>query len=152
MKILLVISFLIPIIYVGYLMSRLDNYLAGNARSISGTNSASAIVLGETRLAKRAIDILEEKGIKVVNLTEPFQLAQERKLCYLYALSDSDADNIAFCRIGKKLYCIENMLSICNDSRNENMFKSENINYLLREKTSSDKLLLEVLQQLEVKL
>jgi hypothetical protein len=37
----------------------------------------------------------------VIHLTDPFQLAQERKLCYLFALSESDADNIAFYKIGK---------------------------------------------------
>ncbi len=152
MKILLVISFLIPLIFVGYLMSKLDVFLSNNAISIESTEkSANAIVLGRTVLAGKIIELLESKGLQVIHLTDPFQLAQERKLCYLFALSESDADNIAFYKIGKKLYCIENMISICNDNRNENMFKSENINYLLREKTSAGKLFQMVLQQSEVK-
>lgn len=152
MKILLVISFLIPLIFVGYLISKLDVFLSNNAVSIESTEkSANAIVLGRTVLASNIIELLENRGLQVIHLTDPFQLAQERKLCYLFALSESDADNIAFYKIGKKLYCIENMISICNDNRNENMFKSENVNYLPREKTSADKLLQMVLQQSEVK-
>jgi len=152
MKILLVISFLIPLIFVGYLMSKLDVFLSNNAISIESTEkSANAIVLGRTVLAGKTIELLESKGLQVIHLTDPFQLAQERKLCYLFALSESDADNIAFYKIGKRVYCIENIISICNDNRNENMFKSENINYLLREKTSADKLFQIVLQQTEVK-
>lgn len=152
MKILLVISFLIPLIFMGYLMSKLDVFLSNNALSIESTEkSANAIVLGRTVLAGETIELLESKGLQVLHLTDPFQLAQERKLCYLFALSESDADNIAFYKIGKRVYCIENIISICNDNRNENMFKSENINYLLREKTSADKLFQIVLQQPEVK-
>jgi len=152
MKILLVISFLIPLIFVGYLMSKLDVFLSNNAVSIESTEkSANAIVLGRTVLASNIIELLENRGLQVIHLTDPFQLAQERKLCYLFALSESDADNIAFYKIGKRLYCIENMISICNDNRNENMFKSENVNYLPREKTSADKLLQMVLQHSEVK-
>lgn len=152
MKILLVISFLIPLIFAGYLMSKLDVFLSSNAILIESTEkSANAIVLGRTDLAGKTAELLESKGFQVIHLTDPFQIAKEQKLCYLFALSESDADNIAFYKIGKRLYCIENMISICNDNRNENMFKSENINYLPREKTSVDKLLQMVLQQSEVK-
>jgi hypothetical protein len=151
MKILLLISFLVPLIYIWYLISKLGDFLEGKAvpNVITG-NSASAIVLGSTKLAKHTTELLEDKGFQVVCLTDPFQLTQERKLCYLFALSESDADNIAFYKIGKKLYCLENLISICNDKRNESMFISENINYLLSEKTSAVRLIQLVLQQPEV--
>ena len=150
MKILLVIGFLVPFIYFGYLMSKLDHFLAENAVSISNTGkSVSAIVLGGTDLAVKTIDLLEGKGFQVIHLMDPFQLIQERQLRYLFALSESDADNIAFYKIGKKLYCIEAMISICNDRKNENMFISENIKFLLNEKASVEKLFQAVGQQPE---
>lgn len=153
MKILLAICFLVPFIYFGYLMSRLDKFLANNAVSIGKADkSPRAIVLGRTDLARRMTNLLENKGIKVINLEDPFQLVQEQKLCCLFALSERDADNIAFCKIGKKLYGIEDMISICNDKRNENMFKSENISYLLNENAAVGELFQHMQQNLEVKL
>ena len=152
MKILLVISFLVPLIFLGYLMSELDVFLSNNAIAIANADkSASAIVLGKNGLSEKIIELLKNKGLQVIHLTDPFQLIQERRLYYLFALSESDADNIAFCKIGKKLYGIENKISICNDKRNENMFISESINYVLKEKASADKLFQMVLQQPGVK-
>ncbi|MEA4847448.1 MAG: hypothetical protein VB106_09485 [Clostridiaceae bacterium] len=152
MKILLVISFLIPLIFLGHLMSELDIFLSNNAIAIANADrSASAIVLGKNDLAEKIIGLLENKELRVIRLTDPFQLIQERKLYYLFALSESDADNIAFYKIGEKLYGIEKKISICNDKRNENMFISENINYISNAKASADKLFQMVLQQAEVK-
>lgn len=141
MKILLIISVLVPFIFWGYLMMMLDNFLVNNATSIASAGRyASAIVLGNTDLARQTIKLLEEAGLQVIHLTDPYQLVQERKLCCLFALSTSDADNIAFYKIGKKLYCIDNEISICNDRRNESMFINENIKYLSLEGTAANEL------------
>lgn len=151
MKILLVIGFLIPLGYIWYIISKPGEFSGNKAVPIVSTdNSASAIVLGSTKLAKKTSELLEAKGFQVIHLTDPYQLTQEKELSYLFALSESDADNIAFCKIGEKLYCLKNLISICNDKRNESMFISEKINYLFVEKTSADKLIQIVLQQPEV--
>lgn len=153
MKILLVICFLVPFIYFGYLMSRIDKFLSDNSASISDAGkSAFAIVLGKTELARKIIELLENKGIQVINLADPFQLIKEQNLCCLFALSKNDADNIAFCKLGNKLYGINNIISICNDIRDENIFKSENVNYLLKENASVDELFQHMQQNPEVKL
>lgn len=151
MKILLIISFLIPLVYIGYLVSQLDKFLSGNTNTAANTiNASSAVVLGSTDIAIKTVELLEDMEVQVVHLLDPFQLIKEQELCFLFALSDSDADNIAFCKLGKKLYCIESMISICNDKRNENMFISENIRYLLDGRISAAKLIKLVLQQSEV--
>lgn len=153
MKILLVMVFLVPFVYFGYLMTKLDNYLTHN--SIAVTNSeenVQAVVLGKTSLAKEIIELLENEGMEVINLNDPYRLLQEQNLYYLFALSESDADNIASCKIGRKLYGIDAMISICNDSRNENMFISEGIDYVMGQKIEAGKILQTVLQQSEVKL
>lgn len=151
MKILLVISFLAPLIYIWYFLSNLDEFLENKFVPVASTDGpASAIVLGSTNLAKKTTELLEDNELQVICLTDPFQLTQERELSYLFALSESDADNIAFYKIGKKLYFLKNLISICNDKRNENMFISEKINYLLVEKASADRLTQIVLQQPEV--
>ena len=151
MKILLVISFLIPLTYIWYLLSKLDDLPTDNALPrVSTGKSASAIVLGSSLLAKKTTKLLEEKGYQVILIADPFQLIQEQNPHYLFALSESDADNIAFYKLGKKLYYIESLISICNDKKNENMFISEKIRYSLIEKTSADILIQMVLQHSEV--
>lgn len=151
MKLILVISFLIPLAFIWYLISMLGNFLDNNPiPAVNLEESASSIVLGSTRLAEKITGLLEEKGFRVIRLTDPFQLTQEKRLCYLFALSESDADNIAFSKIGKKLYCIRKSIGICNDRRNESMFVSEKVNYVLVGEASAEKLIQMVLPQPEV--
>ncbi|MGE5678535.1 MAG: hypothetical protein ACM3ZR_10825 [Pseudomonadota bacterium] len=151
MKILLVISFLIPLIYIGYLVSQLDIFLSGKAETMANAhNSSGAVVLGSTKVAVQTVDLLDDMGIPVIHLLDPFQLIKEQKLCYMFALSENDADNIAFCKIGYKLYRIESMVSICNDKKNEYMFISENINYLPKDRISAAELVQLVLRKSEV--
>lgn len=153
MKILLVISFFIPLIYIGYLVSQLDKFLSGNADAAAGAiNTSGAVVLGSTNIAIKTVELLEDMGVQVIHLQDPFQLIKEQKLCYLFALSENDADNIAFCKIGRKLYCIDSMISICNDKKNESMFTGENISYLPNTRITAATLVKTVLQQPEVNL
>jgi len=151
MWILLVIGFLIPFVYLGYLMSNLDKFLKGNALRIDSDKiSPAAIVLGRSDLGKQVTELLEREGIRVFNLTEPFLFKKDKELHYLFALSDNDADNIVLCKIGKKIYNIEEMISVCNDRRNESMFISEQILYKLGEGITAQMLYQAVRQEVEV--
>lgn len=151
MKLLLIISFLIPLVFIWFLISKLGNYLDNNTLKSDDTDStASSVVLGDTPLAENTARLLDRKGIHAIRLNDPFQLTNEKKLCYLFALSDNDADNIAFSKLGKKLYFIKASIGICNDQNNENMFKSEKMNYIYADGASADKLVQLVLQQPEV--
>jgi len=141
MKLLLVISFIIPLAFVWYLISKLGDFLESKGIQAAPEESESSIVLGDTILAENISRMLEKEGIRVIRLTDPFQLIQTKELSYLFALSDSDADNIAFSKIGKRLYCIKKSIGICNDRKNEYMFISEKINYILIEEASPEKLI-----------
>jgi len=151
MKLILVISFLIPLVFIWYLISKLGDFLDnGPISAVDSVEPASSIVLGSSRLAEKTTGLLEEKGLRVIRLTDPYQLTREKKLHYLFALSDSDADNIALSKIGKKLYCIKRSIGICNDRKNESMFMSEKVNYILIKEASAEKLIQMVLLQPEV--
>src|SRR5665647_1259517 len=114
MWILLLIGCLIPLIFIGYLMSKLDKFIGeGGVGTENNEICPVAIVLGETELAKEITKLLEKSNIPIYPLTEPFLLEQAQDLRYLFALSDNDADNIVLCKIGKKLYNIEKMISLC---------------------------------------
>jgi hypothetical protein len=153
MGLLLIIGFIIPFVFLGYFMLRLDKFLAKNVMVIDDDAMlSSAIVLGRNELAKRIIELLERDGIKVIQLTEPFMFKRERNLRYLFALSENDVDNIVLCKIGKKTYDIEEMISVCNDRRNEGMFVSEKLHYLLSEKLTAQILYKIVVKETEMKL
>jgi len=150
MLILLIISFLIPLVYIGHLMSKVDKFVKKGGFIEDDVISPVAIVLGETDLAKQIIEHLQKNGIPVLTLLEPFLLEQEQNFCYLFALSENDVDNIVLCKVGKKVYSIEKIISICNDRRNDGMFISEGISYLPSEDVTAQMLYDVVMQENEV--
>lgn len=152
MLILLIISFLIPLVYIGHLMSKVDKFMEkGDLMIKDDVISPVAIVLGGSDLAKQIIELLQKNAIPVLTLLEPFLVEQEKNFCYLFALSENDADNIILCKVGKKVYNIEKIISICNDRRNDGMFMSEGIYYLPSEDSTAQMLYEVVMEDTEVK-
>lgn len=153
MWILLIIGFMIPLVYIGHLMSKLDKFLG--KEGIQAQDDAIcpvAIIFGEANLAKQVTQLLKKDGVPVLTLTEPFLVQQEQCFRYLFALSENDADNIVLCKIGKKVYNIEKIISLCNDRRNEEMFMSEKIRYLPCENVTAQLLYESVLHSAEVEM
>lgn len=151
MWILLIIAFLIPLVYIGHLMSKVDKFLEkGGLIVTEEVIRPVAIVLGEGDLAQQVIKLLQKNEIPALALAEPFLLQQEQSFRYLFALSESDSDNIVLCKIGKKVYNLEKIISLCNDKRNEGMFISEKIRYLSGVNVTATLLYQSVLQETEV--
>lgn len=131
MQILLLLGIAILFCYFGYrVMKMIDNFIAVSNVSEDTKTYPIAIVLGKTELANQVIALLEKNRIRVLYLTEPFLIEQEQQFTYLFALSENDADNIVLYKIGFKLYGLEKMIALCNDSRNESMFNKEKIHFL----------------------
>jgi len=152
MKILLILFFLAPFIYFGYLMTRLDGFLAGNIKEANGLSDySSAIVLGENDLAGQVCQLLQEHQIKVIRMLEPSLFEREQRHKYLFALSENDADNIVLCKVGKKLYNIEAMIAVCNERKHEGMFQGEKIPYQLKERAAAQSVYKAVFKELRVK-
>lgn len=151
MRILLIIGFLIPFVILGYFMSKLDKFLENEGFAAESDNVCpTALVLGDTELAKRTAEILKDSKMPVFMLTEPCLLDQGQNFHYLFALSDNDVDNILLCKIGAKVYNIEKMISLCNDQNDEGIFKSEKIPYLSGELITAQKVVESVLQKVEM--
>lgn len=147
---LIAVGCIIPFVFLGHLLSRLDKFLDGGGfQNEENKVSPTAVVLGVTELAIQITGILKNEGITVLTLTEPFLLEQGQNFEYLFALSDNDTDNIILCKIGRKVYNIDKMISICNDFQNKNMFKTENIRYLSRQEVTAQMLYQAVLQKVE---
>jgi hypothetical protein len=150
MWMLLVIVFLIPLVYIGYLMSKLDKFLEkGGFKTKDDEICPVAIVLGTTDIAKQIIAILQNNTIPILILAEPFLLKQEQSFRYVFALSESDMDNMVLCKIVKKVYSVEKIISLCNDRKNEGMFMSEKIRYLLSENVTAQMIYQSVMQETE---
>jgi len=148
---LVAIGFLLPLVYIGYLLSKLDKFLEdGGFKTDDNDKSPVAIVLGKTYMAKEITKLLKKNSISVVNIVEPFLLEQQQNICYLFALSDSDVDNIVLCKVGKKSFNIEKIISFCNDKKNESLFAKEKIPYIFEENTTPQMVYEIVLQGDEV--
>jgi len=147
MRVLLAIVLILLFIYLGYMVSRLGEFLDKNAIAI---NRPVAILLGNNGLAQQVNDLLVENKIEVFHLTEPFLLVREQNFRYLFALSENDTDNLVLCKTVHKIYEVEEMVSICNDQRNQNMYVSEKIKYISAENATAPMICKAVLQELEV--
>jgi len=149
----MLLGFAILFIYFGYyIMAKLDDFIAAGGIVSDDEIYPVAIVLGGTELAKQVSALLEKNNIHVLYLTEPFLIEQGHNFQYLFALSESDADNIVLCKIGFKVYGIEKMISFCNDSRNEGIFIREKIPHLTGKEITAQRLYEAVLQKREEKL
>ncbi|MEG0775487.1 hypothetical protein [Clostridium sp.] len=153
MWILVIATLLIPVIYIGYLVSNVDKFFAkGGFKSEEDNITSTAIVLGETDLAKEIIVLLKKNNIPVLNLVEPFILDKELNFRYLIALSEKDVDNLVLCKIGKKLYTLDKIISLCNDRKNERMFTNEKITYFLGEQATPQMLYQFLIKEDEVRI
>ena len=142
MLLFLLIVFVILIICFGfYIMAKIDQFVvrAGNANE-EYKSFPTAIVLGGTELANQVSLLLEKNKFHVMHLTEPYLMEREQNFVSLFALSENDADNIVLYKIGLKLYGIDQMISICNDSRNESIFTKEKISYLAGNEATAERI------------
>jgi len=147
---LVIVSIVILIALIGYFISKVDLFLdkGGFTEEIKVVRP-TAIVMGKTELARRVTELLEGNTISVLRLSEPFLVEQAQNFCYLFALSDNDADNIVLCKIGKKVYNIGKMICLCNDRSSEGLLKSEGIGYMTGKEVTAQMLYQAVMQETE---
>jgi hypothetical protein len=134
------IGFVVCLTYFGRIMTKIDSFFTDSGFKAGLEARPAAVVLGETPLARQVALLLESNSICVVTLTEPYLLNRGSNYRYLFALSDNDADNIVLCNIGKKIYCIDRMISICNQQRNAQLFHTEKIRFVFGEEATAQQL------------
>lgn len=151
MLILLLCAFAALFIYFGYyIMAKLDKFLEEKMHMVEHDKAHPiAILFGKTELANQIDAILKINQINIIRITEPFLIEYNKNVQYLFALSENDADNIVLYKIGSKIYGIEKIISICNDNRNESMFISEKISYLIGKGITAQMIYAAVLQRKE---
>ena len=151
MRLLFILGALFPVIIIGYYVAQLDRFMEkGGIKKAENEIPPVAIVFGESVLAKDITALLQEKEIQVFRLYEPILFEQGRNFCCLFALSEKDTDNIVVCKICRRVYGIEKMISLCNDRLNERIFISEGIRYMPFKETTAQMLYQLVLTESEV--
>jgi len=126
---LIIIGFIIPLSAAGYILSKLDKAL----HAINAIKDKNVIVFGNSILSNETIKILIENNINAIKLIEYMPAENKPDAEYLLTLSESDIDNLTMSAIYKKVYNIRNIISICNDRKNTNMFVQEKIPYIFKE-------------------
>jgi len=130
-----------PFIYLGHVLSKLDNFLDKNSIAPQNDkNQPYAVVFGKTKIADQVKDKLNHKNIPIYSISTPYLFEQGYEFRYLFALSDDDSDNIAISIVGKKIYNIDHILSICNDLNYANAFREDGIQYYQSNKVSAEML------------
>ncbi|HZK25640.1 MAG TPA: hypothetical protein VFC74_09710 [Oscillospiraceae bacterium] len=152
MWLLLIMLFLSPFIVIGYLVARLDRFLAGGGIVKDEVEvHPAAIVFGQSSLAQEVTKILHKNKVRVFTIQEPFILAHKDNVQFLFALSENDADNLVLCKIGKRIYGIEKAICLCNEQINKRLFGSEKISFLSGEEATACLFYQTVLHKAEVK-
>ena len=133
-----------------FLMSRIGNYLEHqqNAEALDNSGLQTVAVLGGSLFTEEVCRLLEENRIKVFHVIEPLFIETGRRFSFLLALSDSDADNIIFALIGKKIYNLDNMIAVCNDRKDESIFQSKKLRYVFAEGLSAIDVVKTVLKEM----
>lgn len=148
MWVLLIASIMVAVGIIGYYIFKLDRFLEKDGfKKAKAENSPVAIVLGSSELTKEITGLLHQNTVEIFHITEPFLLEQGGSFRYLFALSEKDADNIVICKIGRRVYNIEQMISICNDRMNESMFINEGIRYMYGTQITAQKLYQSVMEE-----
>ncbi len=137
MNFLLIIVIIIPIVFIGFLASELDRFLENKGFACEpAADVPTAVVLGTSELARHVAGKLEKGKINVVAISEPLIFKQQQRIEYLFALSDDDVDNITICKIVKKVYGTDKIISLCNNQRNLNMYTAEDIKCISGKETA----------------
>lgn len=105
-----------------YLMRNLDRFMDRGGFQGDETSGVSAIVFGEEKKTDEICCYLEEKGIMPIRIEEIMFLKDWDNIQYMIAVSDSDQDNITICNLGRKIYELKDLVSVCNEQENYAMY------------------------------
>ncbi len=141
----------IPFVCIEHLMPRVERFFETSEFEENSSGRYMALVIGKNELADETVRLLKVQNIRVLLEAEPFMPGQNQEFHYIFALSDNDVDNILMCRIGKKTYNINNIIGLCNDIRNERIYKSEGIPFFYNKDITAKAIIQTILQEKEAR-
>lgn len=103
----------------------------------SAHDSKHALVFGIPPYSTDIVKILKNKSISYTLIQNANDLDKSGSYNYLFAVHESDLENLMFCSIGKNMMGIKQIVALCNCSYNKKIFEDNNILYLCKDNFSA---------------
>lgn len=137
----------------GYMiMNKLDQFIASphffpDRKPSERENNAvnGALVFGRFDLSDEIIELLKKLKIPYVKITDFNQLDQSMAYEYLFAVDESDFENLMICTVCEKVMGLKNRIAICSCFDNIKIFKDNHIPYLCGYSISAASLVAELI-------
>jgi len=140
--VLLIAVFLLGFVFIDkiYSIANPVDYNDDTFYQFSDYNSlADALIYGDgdSNFCTDICDVLKQYNINSEIINDIDILNKSCSYKYLIAVSKSDLDNLTICAIGTKMMDINNVLAICNQQYNKNIYEENHITYLTRDVLSA---------------
>lgn len=151
-----ILEWLIIIVFVAFLLGigkfslwlLKDFFDTLDAQKI-GDKSARVLLFGFTELAFELARLFENHNIDYLQIENESQLGVDAIFTHLVALSDSDLDNLTISRIGERMINIHLQFIMCNEFRNDTIFKNNGTPYFHKKERSADEILRQMFPLIE---
>lgn len=133
MNLILTTAIAIFLLAIGYqIMDRLDRKLTDGIfiEEVKKAESYQAIIIGEGKLAKNLLEQFGRAQIPVLFVSYIGEEIPAEAAKYIFALTDSDFENISMCSVAKKIYGVKRAVSICNRPENRKIYEESHIKLL----------------------
>ena len=135
MEWLLVVGLLLVFGFGCYIMMRIDKLLnqigkESKENKIINSDKSLAIVYGNSDLSSELVQIMTNQGIDFIHIEEENQLYHIGYFSHLFAISESDIDNLMICVVADRIMEVYEKIAICNCVEDQNIFHQNHIQYL----------------------
>ncbi len=112
--------------------------------------SNEALVFGKLDLSDEIIDLLEKLNISYTKITDFNQLNKSVPYKYLFAVDESDFENLMICSFCEKTIGLKKRIAICSCFDNIKIFKDNHIPYLCGYSISAPALVAELIPSFQM--
>lgn len=150
MWIIILILIIVTFCYGLLIMKKIDKFIAYGLISENRLFKADkkVIIYGDNSISKVVRKYFDNEKIEYDfiknNMIE--KLSDEYK--YVLVLSESDLDNLMICSIAKKIFHMNNIISVCNNVSNKSIFDDYNIFNVSLEYSNSKECLLMIIKKI----
>jgi hypothetical protein len=135
MEWLLVVGLLLVFGFGCYIMKRIDKFLnqidkSSKENKIVTSDKSLALVYGNSDLSAKLVQIMTNQGIDFIHIMEENQLYHIDYFSHLFAISESDIDNLMICVVADRIMEVYEKIAICNCIEDQNIFHQNHIHYL----------------------
>lgn len=139
MTLIIVLGTIVFFIAGYYVMDRIDRFLSNNVMDVKKDNyindngiwesslSEYILIFGDNELSSFIKNLCTENSIQYKSITKVNELDYRYKYSLLFALSDTDIDNLLISSVCTNICTVPFIVSLCNDRENIKVFKEYNL-------------------------